>query len=136
MYLLDTSYLIDLIRGRPEAVKIARKIDEEKAYVAISVVTMHEYLLGVFLSYWNEKEKLKKMLERAEVELARFDIIPYTTEIAKRVAEILAYLSKKGEALSLSDVIIAATAITYRLKLVTRDVRHFSRIPKLEIATY
>ena len=136
MYLLDTSYLIDLIRGRPEAVKIARKIDEEKAYVAISVVTMHEYLLGVFLSYWNEKEKLKKMIERAEVELTRFDIIPYTTEIAKRVAEILAYLFKKGEALSLSDVIIAATAITYRLKLVTRDVRHFSRIPKLEIATY
>ena len=27
MYLLDISYLIDLIRGRPEAVKIARKIE-------------------------------------------------------------------------------------------------------------
>jgi len=83
-----------------------------------------------------KKGKLKRMLERAKVELARFDTIPYTTEIAKRGVEILAYLFKRGEALSLSDVIIAATAITYRLKLVTRDVRHFSRIPKLEIATY
>ncbi|RLF13700.1 MAG: type II toxin-antitoxin system VapC family toxin, partial [Thermoprotei archaeon] len=28
------------------------------------------------------------------------------------------------------------TAITYRLKLVTRNARHFSRIPGLEIVTY
>mgnify|MGYP000524700550 CR=1 FL=1 len=136
MYLLDTSYLIDLIRGKPEAIKLAKRIEDEKAYVAISVVTVHEYLLGVFLSYWREEKKLKEMLKRAEAELSRFDILPYTVEIARKTAEILAHLFRKGESLGLSNVIVAATAITYRLKLVTRNARHFSRIPGLEIVTY
>ena len=137
MYLLDTSYLIDLIRGKPEAIKLARRIEKEKAYIAISVVTVHEYLLGVFLSYWRNKEKLEEMLKKAEVELSRFDILPYTIDIAEKTAEILAYyLFKRGEPLSLSDTIIAATSMRYRLKLVTRNAKHFSRIPGLEVITY
>ncbi|RLE93907.1 MAG: type II toxin-antitoxin system VapC family toxin [Thermoprotei archaeon] len=136
MYLVDTDYLINLIRGDAGAVKFARKIDYEKIYVAISVVTVHEYFVGVYLSYWNDKNKLKKMLEKAESELARFDIIPYTDKIAKKSAEITAYLYKKGEPIGFADTIIAATAITNNLKLVTRNIKHFSKIPELEIVTY
>jgi len=136
MYILDTSYLIDIIRGEPGAVELAKKLEEEKAYLAISIVTVHEYLLGVFLSHWRNKRKLKKMLEKAETELSMFDIIPYDIGIAKKSAEIMAKLLKSGEPLSLSDVIIAATAITYDLKLITRNIKHFSRIPELKIITY
>ncbi|RLE79393.1 MAG: type II toxin-antitoxin system VapC family toxin [Thermoprotei archaeon] len=136
MYLVDTDYLINLTRGDSGAVKLARKIDYEKIYVAISVVTVHEYFVGVYLSYWSDEDKLKEMLERVERELARFDIIPYTDKIAKKSAEIAAYLYKRGEPIGFADTIIAATAITNNLKLVTRNIKHFSKIPELEIVTY
>ncbi|MCS7366042.1 MAG: type II toxin-antitoxin system VapC family toxin [archaeon GB-1867-035] len=136
MYLLDTSYLIDLVRRKPEAVKLARKIDEEKAYTAISAITYHEYLLGVYLSHWRNKQKLKEMLRKAEAELKIFDILPYTEAIARKTAEKLAYLIKIGKPTSLADLIIAATAITHKLKLVTRNKKHYENIPELEIITY
>lgn len=135
MYLLDTAYLIDLVRGKAGAVGLARRIDEEGVYVAISVATYHEYMLGVFLSH-RRKERLKEMLKRAELELTRFDILPYSVDIARRTAEIYALLLKEGKTLPLADVIIACTALEYRLNLVTRNVEHFSRIPGLEIVSY
>lgn len=136
MYLLDTSYLIDLVRGKTEAIELARKIDEEKAYTAISTITFHEYLLGVYLSHWRNRQKLEEMLRKAEAELKIFDILPFTEAIARKTAEKLAHLIKIGKPISLADLIIAATAITHRLKLVTRNKKHYENISELEIITY
>ena len=136
MYLLDTDFLIDLIRGKRRAVELARRIEEEKAYVAISAITVHEYFLGVYLSYWDNEEKLREKLKIAELGLARLDVLPFDDRVARKSAEIAAYLSKKGEPVGLADTIIAATALTYNLELVTRNVKHFSRVPELRIVPY
>ena len=76
------------------------------------------------------------MLEKAESELMRFDIIPYDYKIARKTAEITAYLKREGRVIGLADVIIAATALVNELKLVTRNTKHFSQIPNLKIITY
>jgi len=136
VYLLDTDYVMSLVRGDRRAINLAKRIEEELAYRAISIVTVHEYLLGVHLSYWRNKKKLEEMLERAESELMRFDIIPYDYKIARKTAEIMAYLRREGEILGLADVIIAATALVNELKLVTRNTEHFSRVLNLKIITY
>ncbi len=136
MYLFDTDYVINLVRGDRGAVNLAKKIEREIAYRAISIVTVHEYLLGVYFSHWRNEEKLEKMLEKAESELMRFDIIPYDYKIARKTAEITAYLKREGRVIGLADVIIAATALVNELKLVTRNTKHFSQIPNLKIITY
>lgn len=136
MYLFDTDFIINLVRGDKSAVRFAKKVDEEMAFRAISVVSAHEYLLGVYFSHWKNPERLSEMLVKAESELMRFEIIPYTYEIAKKSAEIDAHLTKSGQTISLADIIIAATAIVHNLQLVTRNVRHFSRISNLKIKTY
>ena len=136
MYLLDTDYVMSLVRGDRRAINLAKRIEEELAYRAIFIVTVHESLLGVHLSYWRNKKKLEEMLERAESELMRFDIIPYDYKIARKTAEIMAYLRREGEILGLADVIIAATALVNELKLVTRNTEHFSRVLNLKIITY
>ncbi|MEM2419749.1 MAG: type II toxin-antitoxin system VapC family toxin [Candidatus Bathyarchaeia archaeon] len=79
---------------------------------------------------------LKNKLEKAEAELIRFEILPYTYEIARTAAEIDAQLAKNGQTISFSDTIIAATATHYKLTLVTRNTEHFSRTPNLQIETY
>ena len=136
MYLLDTDYVISLVRGDKGAINLAKRIEDELAYRAISIVTVHEYLLGVYFSHWRNEKKLEKMLEKAESELMRFDIIPYDYKIARKTAEIMAHLRREGKIIGLADVIIAATALVNELKLVTRNTEHFSRIPNLKIITY
>jgi len=134
--IFDTSFLIDLVNGDTDALRKAEEVDAEALFKAISIVTAHEYLRGVYYLYMHDKELLKSKLERAEAELARFEILPYTYEIAKSAAEIDAALALEGKSISLSDVIIAATTRQYKLTLVTRNIEHFKRIPKLNIETY
>lgn len=105
-------------------------------FKAISVVTVHEYLRGNCYLFSYDKNLLKIKLEKAEAELIRFEILPYTYEIAKKAAEIDAKLARNGTSISFSDIIIAAMALHYKLTLVTRKLEHFSRIPELATETY
>jgi len=134
--LFDTTFLIDLISGDDDAKRKAEEVDAEVIFKAVSTITAHEYLRGVYYIYLHSKSLLESKLKRAEAELARFEILPYTYEIAKTAAEIDATLTRKGQSIGLSDVILAATALYYKLTLVTRDTEHFKRIPNLKIETY
>jgi len=133
--LFDTTYLIDLINGDEGAVKKAEEVDVEGLFKAISIVTAHEYLRGVYYLYMHER-KLESKLRRAEAELSRFEIISYTYDMAKVAAKIDAILISEGISISFADIIIAATALHYKLTLVTRNIDHFKRIPELNIETY
>ncbi len=86
MYLFDTDFIINLVRGDKGAVRFAEKVDEEMAYRAVSVISAHEYLLGVYFSHRENLSRLPEMLGRAESELMRFKIVPYTYEIAKKIS--------------------------------------------------
>jgi predicted nucleic acid-binding protein len=134
--IFDTTFLIDLVKGDKGAIKKAKEIDEQGTFKAISVVTVHEYLRGIYYLFSHDKKLLKNKLEKAEAELIRFEILPYTYDVAKTAAEIDAQLARNGQIISFSDTIIAATAIHYKLTLVTRNTEHFSRILNLQIETY
>ncbi|MGZ5440093.1 MAG: PIN domain-containing protein, partial [Candidatus Aminicenantales bacterium] len=47
--------------------------------------------------------------------------------------ELLAGLSLTGQNIDVEDVLIAATALTQGLTVVTNNVRHFERIPGLRV---
>ncbi|MGQ9726775.1 MAG: PIN domain-containing protein [Candidatus Bathycorpusculaceae bacterium] len=136
MKIFDTTFLIDLIKGDKGAIQKAKEIDEKSAFKAISVVTVHEYLRGIYYIFSHDKNLLRIKLEKAEAELIRFEVLPYTYEIAKRAAEIDAALALNGKSISFSDTVIAATALHYKLTLVTRNIEHFSLIPELPTETY
>lgn len=136
MRLFDTSFIIDLVNGERGATSKAAQVDEERTFKTISTITVQEYLRGIYYLYSEEEELLKSKLEKAEGELARFEILPYIYEVAKLAAELDAELTKQGEPLSFADVIIASTALHHNLTLVTRNDKHFQRIPKLRLETY
>ena len=50
--------------------------------------------------------------------------------------EYKALLSKSGKLIDDMDMLIAATAITHNLILVTNNAKHFSRIKGLEIENW
>ncbi len=129
MWLFDTSFVIDLFRHDERALKKAEELDESGLTKAISVVTVHEILRGLFYIGGDQK------IADGEKALAKFDIIPYTYQISRKAAEIDATLMKQGEVISFPDVVIAATALTFGMRLVTND-EHFRRIKGLEIESY
>jgi len=55
---------------------------------------------------------------------------------AVTAGDILAFLDRRGQPLSLPDVLIAATALEAGLTLVTANVRHFERIPQLKVENW
>lgn len=104
--------------------------------VYISVITVEEYLRGIYYLYWENKPTLGRKLMEAKRDLSAFEILPVTYEIAVKASEIEVDLIKRGEAVSLADLIIAATAMHHNLVLITRNVKHFKRIRKLVISSY
>ena len=132
----DTSFLIDLVDRDKGAIRKAAQADVEGGLNAISVVTAHEYLRGIFYLYSKNRALLNSKLKEAENELTRFEILPYAYEIARLAAEVDAKPTIQGVSLSFIDVVIAAMGLHHGLAVVTRDVKHFKRVPKLAVETY
>jgi tRNA(fMet)-specific endonuclease VapC len=134
MPLFDTGYLIDLTNGDLGAVTKAKQVDSGSDVKAISVVTVHEYLRGVFY-YHLDKKILKSKLSKALIDLAHFEQLDYTAEVAREAARIDASLFRLGTKIPFADVIIAATAKHHNLPLITRD-SHFNSVSELIVIEY
>ncbi|MHA2170133.1 MAG: PIN domain-containing protein [Candidatus Kariarchaeaceae archaeon] len=136
MYLADTSFLIDLVQNEPGAVEIAKEIDNQHVLVFISTITVQEYLRGVYYLFADDQPQLERKLFEAESDLAHFNVIEVDYQIAKIAASIDAELTINGEQIGFADVVIAATAITFNLQLITKNTKHFERIRNLKIRVY
>ena len=65
--------------------------------------------------------------------LSEFVILPLTDPIVARFARLRAALRQQGQLIPDMDLFIAATALEEELTLVTRNVRHFARLPELKV---
>jgi len=126
---------VDLVKGDPGAARLGKIVDTEESFGAISVITVHEYLLGVHLAYAGSKE-IEDQLEKARRAMTAFQIIPLTTEIVEESSKVQAQLQTRGLTPGINDLYIASTALTLKLGLVTRNDQDFKRIPGLKVETY
>lgn len=63
-------------------------------------------------------------------------MIHFDLDCAHVCGRIQADLMDRGVPIDSVDVLIAATALRYRLALVSANVRRFDRIPGLELVTF
>ena len=111
MALFDTDILIDHLLNKQGATETILKFKNEKNFC--SVITLGEILFGM---RENEKDKTFKLLDSLK-----------TIDVNKQII-LLAHNVKtgaKGLDLELYDCIIAATAITEDLILVTKNASHY-----------
>ena len=123
-YLLDTNVLIDMFKGNQRVQE--RIFCAEFHNCCISEITLAELYVGAF------KGGRPKQLQEIGFVCKRFCIVPITTAL-ERYARLRVQLEDKGEAIDDFDLLIAATALTEGLVLVTHTLKHFERIEGLPI---
>jgi predicted nucleic acid-binding protein len=75
--------------------------------------------------------------ERIEREiLSRIEILPLDEAEAVRAGDLLALLEAQGNPIGIEDAWIGATALEHALTVVTRNLKHFQRIPGLRTESW
>ena len=129
--LLDTSFLIDLMRGDERAVVRADELEKELVRQRLSAITLFELYYGVARSEQPEAER-----ETVEDVLATKAVQPADTAVMQRAGRISGELETDGEAVADGDVIIGATAAVVGEPVLTRNVSDFERVGCVEVETY
>lgn len=122
-YLLDTDILIDFINAKNPALDILDKIGVSS--IAISTITLAEFLEGLLL-----------VPEKKGIILRKIKAIP-VLDLDSRAANIFAEqrfeLRKSGKLIDNMDLLIASTALVYKLILVTNNKKDFGKIKGLKL---
>ena len=128
-FLFDTDAISELLRPKPAPtyVRWIRKVDREDQFV--SAITVGELYEGAYRSPAKDRH-LANIEQRV---LPAVTVLPYDSAVAKVFGRVRAELEAAGTRLDDADLQIAATAIYHGLELVTGNLRHFRRIPDLEI---
>jgi predicted nucleic acid-binding protein len=122
---VDTDFLVAVLRGDKSALPVIEELDRERVRFT-TAINAFELYAGAY--YTGEKA-----LREAKNLLSKFHILAFDDACAAKAGEIFAALKRKGLSLDVRDVMIAATALAYELTLVTRNVKHFSRIEGLKV---
>ena len=131
MTLLDTTFLIDLMRGKQEAVEKLKQMESEMTPIFVSTPTIFELWTGIMATKKPDKEKQKVIEVISSVNNLELDL-----ESAKTAGEINGILIKKGEMIDPEDCMIAGIAQTNNESILTRNTIHFGRIKGIKIETY
>lgn len=126
-YLLDTDIVADWLEDRAYAVTMVSSLASEGS-LFISLISYGELYEGIYYSRDpNASEKAFLTF------LHHVEIMPVDTTIMEQFAMIRGQLRATGRIIGDFDLLIAATAMKHGLTLVTRNLRHFDRIPGLVI---
>lgn len=112
---VDSSFLIDLMRGEEAALEKAKEIDKSGAMKFLSTPVLFEVQTGLF------RRRSRSEAEAFRATASRFGILPFDEEAAVRAAEMCAELNRLGRPKPVVDVMIAGIALARGLKLITRD---------------
>ncbi len=124
MECLDSDALIAILRNSAGARELAEMLDR-RGNAATTSISVFEVLFGA------KKSGRIENVREAERLLDKLRILPFDDQAADRASTIHSELVKKGQQVDLRDMFIGSIAITHRASLVTRNVKHFSKIPEL-----
>ena len=130
-YLLDTNILSELVRQKPNknVLDWFKNVADDRLY--ISVLTLGEIRKGVEgITDTKRREKVRLFLEKELLDWFGTRILAIDKYVADRWGRIQSEMNKQP--LPAIDSLIAATALCYDLRLVTRNTKDFSYYP-LEI---
>jgi predicted nucleic acid-binding protein len=128
IYLIDTDWVIDFLKGDPSAIALLRSFPPKS--LAISVITYAEIYEGILAS---ADSKQGENVFRGF--LRNVSVLPLNRTIARHAAAVRVHLRRQGRSVCQRayDLLIAATALGHDLTLVTRNVSDYRDVPDLRL---
>ncbi len=127
MVCLDTDFMVAVDRKNPEALKKLRELKEKRERKTVTPVTLTELYEGAY------KTGKQTALDETEENLMSLEILDYDYDAAKEAGRLLSELGKSGEKIGEMDTLIGAIALRYGETLLTRNAKHFAKIPGLKV---
>lgn len=129
--ILDTTFLVDLLRGDSAARSKATTLESEATLIRVPTPAIYELWEGVELA----RNPPKEMFRVREV-LEDYTLLPLDPRHAMRAGTLSGTLHRRGITLDDVDALIAGAALEERDAVLTRNVKDFQRVPDLVVETY
>ncbi len=124
MIIADTDVLIDFLRKKaPSHDRVAQEI--EGGALSTTTINVLELLSGA---------KRPHDLAQVQTVLGALTILPLDERVAAKAAALRRDLESSGNGLALADCLIAGTCLVHGAQLLTRNRKHFERVPELKLA--
>ena len=125
MMIADTDVLIDFLQGdEPASERIALELDHGQ--LATTAITRFELLAGARTA---RQQTIIGQL------LAALPCLPLDAHSADRAAEVRRALERQGLSIGMGDSLIVGIVLAHRGVLLTRNRRHFERVPSLALGS-
>lgn len=129
MFLLDTNVVSETYRPLPSHGVIAWIAATPREHQYISAVTLTEIIRGATRHPDAvQRARLEAWIAGSLQEWLDQGVLPVSESIARSAGRIAGNRDRSGRPISFPDALIAATAIEYRLTLVTRNVADFEAL--------
>lgn len=125
-YLVDSDLITSGLNGVSVAVDLLDRLADDG--LAVSTVSIGEIFEGAYGAPEPDTH-----LASARRFLSGFRVLAVSLPVAETFARIRFMLRRQGNTIPDLDLLIAATAVTHELTLVTRNHRHFARLPELRL---
>lgn len=125
LYLIDTDWIIEYLRGNRKIVSILQKLFDEGLFV--SIISVAELYEGVYAS---TSPKHKMALDDF---LSGVVVLGVDLNVCETFGKLRHELRKRGEVIGDFDLLIAATALSNDLTILTNNVKHFKRVSGVRV---
>jgi len=129
-YLLDTDICSYIIKKRPREV-LERFKAVSPMQLGISVITLAELLYGV-------EHSSSKTINLPIIEnfVNHLQVLPWESEAAVHYSKLRVLLEQQGTPIGNMDLMIAAHALSLGRIVVTNNLRHFEKVPYLQVENW
>ena len=124
MIVLDTDVLVEVLRKRPAVVARISELREDGHELATTSINEAEVLRG---------RQASADLAIAVKILDGLVTVPFGPRAARRYGRLMHGLDRAGRPIPVADGLIAAATLEAGAALLTGNVRHFDRVPGLDV---
>ena len=131
MKFLDTTFLIDFLKGNKDAREKAHELRDQD--LATTSQNIFEVLVGIH----RKKSPSSSELDSFEKMLGSINVFDFDIGSSHSASKIAADLINQGKEIDIIDCLVAGTVLSKNHDtIVTRDMNHFSRIKEIKVEKY